>query len=76
MSIMNLGSGMSTFIGPAVAGAFLPLLGVSGVIRIFASLYLAAAVISYHIAYSGRASSAVELNDSKRFTCESIAVGH
>ena len=27
MSIMNLGSGMSTFIGPAIAGVFLPLLG-------------------------------------------------
>jgi polyol permease family len=46
MSIMNLGSGMSTFIGPAIAGVFLPLLGVSGVIWIFAFMYLAAAVIS------------------------------
>jgi polyol permease family len=46
MSIMNLGSGMSTWIGPAIAGIFLPLLGVSGVIWIFAFLYLAAAAIS------------------------------
>ena len=35
MSIMNLGSGISTFIGSAVAGVFLPILGVSGVIWIF-----------------------------------------
>jgi MFS family permease len=46
MSIMNLGSGMSTWIGPAIAGVFLPLLGVSGVIWIFAFMYLVAAVIS------------------------------
>jgi MFS family permease len=46
MSIMNLGSGMSTWIGPAIAGLFLPLLGVSGVIWIFAFMYLVAAVIS------------------------------
>jgi MFS family permease len=53
MSIMNLGSGMSTFIGPAIAGVFLPLLGVSGVIWIFASMYLAAAVISFTLRIPG-----------------------
>ncbi len=47
MSIMNLGSGLSTFIGPAIAGVFLPWLGVSGVIWIFAFMYLVAAVVSY-----------------------------
>ena len=53
MSIMNLGSGMSTFIGPAIAGVFLPLLGVSGVIWIFAFMYVAAAVISYMLRIPG-----------------------
>lgn len=53
MSIMNLGSGMSTWIGPAVAGVFLPLLGVSGVIWIFAFMYLAAAAISYTLRIPG-----------------------
>lgn len=53
MSIMNLGSGMSTFIGPAVAGLFLPLLGVSGVIWIFAFMYLAAAGISWTLHLQG-----------------------
>ncbi|HTW81033.1 MAG TPA: MFS transporter [Terracidiphilus sp.] len=53
MSIMNLGSGMSTFIGPALAGIFLPLLGVSGVIWIFACLYLIAAGISYTLRLPG-----------------------
>ena len=53
MSIMNLGSGLSTFIGPAIAGIFLPLLGVSGVIRIFAFMYLVAAVLSYMLRLPG-----------------------
>jgi polyol permease family len=53
MSIMNLGSGLSTFIGPAIAGVFLPLLGVSGVIWIFAFMYLTAAVISYTLRIPG-----------------------
>jgi hypothetical protein len=44
---------MSTFIGPAVAGVFLPLLGVSGVIWIFAFMYLTAAVISYTLRIPG-----------------------
>ena len=53
MSIMNLGSGLSTFIGPAVAGIFLPSLGVSGVIWIFAFMYLVAAAISYTLRIPG-----------------------
>jgi polyol permease family len=53
MSIMNLGSGMSTFIGPAVAGLFLPVLGVSGVIWIFAFMYVVAAGISYTLRIPG-----------------------
>jgi len=53
MSIMNLGSGMSTWIGPAIAGIFLPLMGVSGVIWIFAFLYVAAAMISYTLRIPG-----------------------
>ena len=53
MSIMNLGSGMSTFIGPAIAGVFLPLLGVSRVIWIFAVMDLTAAVISYTLRLPG-----------------------
>jgi polyol permease family len=53
MSIMNLGSGMSTFIGPVIAGVFLPLLGVSGVIWIFAFMYLTAAVISFTLHIPG-----------------------
>ncbi len=53
MSIMNLGSGMSTWIGPAIAGLFLPWLGVSGVMWIFAFLYVGAAVVSFTLRVPG-----------------------
>jgi MFS family permease len=53
MSIMNLGSGLSTFLGPAIAGIFLPLLGVSGVIWIFAFMYLLSAAVSYQLKLPG-----------------------
>ncbi len=46
MSIMNLGSGTSIWLGPAIAGIFLPRVGVSGVIWIFAGLYIVAAGIA------------------------------
>jgi polyol permease family len=59
MSIMNLGSGMSTWIGPAIAGIFLPLLGVGGVIWIFAGMYLTAAVISYTLRIPGEESASL-----------------
>jgi MFS family permease len=53
MSIMNLGSGLSTFLGPALAGIFLSRIGVSGVIWIFAFLYLLAAAVSYQLKLPG-----------------------
>jgi len=53
MSIMNLGSGMSTFIGPAVAGIFLPRLGVGGVIWIFAGMYLLSALVASRLKLPG-----------------------
>ncbi len=46
MSIMNLGSGTSIWLGPAIAGVFLPRVGVSGVIWIFALMYVLAALIT------------------------------
>ena len=46
MSIMNLGSGTSVWLGPAIAGIFLPKFGVSGVIWIFAGLYVLAAFLT------------------------------
>ena len=52
MSIMNLGSGLSTFTGPAIFGIFFPLVGVSGVIWIFAVMYWPG-VLSYMLKMPG-----------------------
>ncbi len=45
LSVFNLGSGVSIWLGPAIAGIFLPRVGVLGVIWIFAMMYLLAAVL-------------------------------
>ena len=46
MSILNLGAGASVWVGPAIVGIFLPLLGVGGVMWIFAVLYAISAVLA------------------------------
>jgi polyol permease family len=53
MSIMNLGSGLSMFTGPAIVGIFQPIFGISGVIWIFASMYVISAVLSYMLRIPG-----------------------
>jgi len=45
MSILNLGAGLSTFVGPAVVGLFIGSLGPVGVIWIFTGLYLFSGVL-------------------------------
>jgi polyol permease family len=46
MSILNLGAGASAWAGPAIVGIFLPLVGVGGVMWIFAVLYAISAVLT------------------------------
>jgi polyol permease family len=46
MSMLNLGAGASTWVGPAIAGMFLPILGVAGVMWIYAVLYLVSAALA------------------------------
>ncbi len=53
MSVMNLGSGTSIWLGPAIAGVFLPLVGVSGVIWIFALMYVLSALIAMTLRLPG-----------------------
>ncbi|MBC2202386.1 MFS transporter, partial [Listeria welshimeri] len=45
MSILNLGAGLSTFLGPAVVGIFIGSLGTVGVIWVFAGLYVFSAFL-------------------------------
>jgi len=46
MSMLNLGAGASVWVGPAIVGVFLPVVGVVGVMWIFAGLYLLSAVLA------------------------------
>ncbi len=46
MAILNLGAGASAWVGPAIVGLFLPLLGVGGVMWIFAILHAVSAVLT------------------------------
>lgn len=46
MSILNLGAGVSVWLGPAIVGLFLPSIGVAGVIWIFAALHLLSGVMA------------------------------
>ncbi|MFK2825950.1 MFS transporter [Bacillus sp. B190/17] len=45
MSVLNLGAGLSTFVAPALALAFIGLIGAEGVIWIFAALHLISSII-------------------------------
>lgn len=49
MAILNLGAGLAVFVGPAVVAVFRPLLGISGVVWIFAVMYVASAIMSFFL---------------------------
>lgn len=46
MALLNLGAGGATFVGPAVASLFFPLVGAGGVTLVFMGLYLLALVLT------------------------------
>lgn len=62
MSILNLGAGLSTFVGPAVVGLFIGSLGSSGVIWIFTGLYLFSGVLMKFVTLPKVAVATVEEN--------------
>lgn len=62
MSILNLGAGLSTFVGPAVVGLFIGSLGSSGVIWIFTGLYLFSGVLMKYVTLPKAVPAAVEEN--------------
>jgi MFS family permease len=49
MSALNFGAGMSVFLGPLIVTVFLSLIGVGGVMWIFAGLYLLSAVLTWQL---------------------------
>lgn len=60
MSILNLGAGLSTFVGPAVVGLFIGSLGTVGVIWIFTGLYLFSAVLMKFVTLPKESATASE----------------
>lgn len=56
MSMLNLGAGASTWMGPFIVGLFLVPLGVAGVMWIFAVLYLVSAVLTLFLTLPGERS--------------------
>lgn len=60
MSILNLGAGLSTFVGPAVVGLFIGSLGSSGVIWIFTGLYLFSGVLMKFVTLPKDSAAAAE----------------
>lgn len=49
MAILNLGAGLPVFLGPAIVGIFIGLVGDEGVVWILAGLYLISAVLTKYI---------------------------
>jgi nitrate/nitrite transporter NarK len=47
MAIVSFGAGMSYFIAPAIVGAFIGLIGVHGVIWVFAGMYFLGTVLMH-----------------------------
>lgn len=47
MALLNLGAGGATFVGPALASLFFPLVGAGGVTIVFMALYLVALALTF-----------------------------
>lgn len=53
ISVLNLGAGLSTFVGTAIVSVFLDRTGIEGIIWIFAAMYLVSIVLVYFMRLPG-----------------------
>lgn len=60
MAILNLGAGLSVFVGPAIVGIFIGLVGSEGVVWILAGLYLLSAILTKFITLPNEQQNSVE----------------
>ncbi|GEO03563.1 putative transporter YoaB [Adhaeribacter aerolatus] len=58
MAILNLGAGLPVFLGPAIVGVFIGLVGNEGVVWILAGLYLLSAILTKFITLPDNAKTA------------------
>ncbi len=68
MSILNLGAGLPVFVGPAIVGIFIGLVGSSGVIWILAGLYFISAILTKFITLPDNAKTIqhIESNEAQQ----------
>ena len=62
MSMLNLGAGMSVWIGPAIVAAFLSTVGVFGVMCIYSGTYLISAVIAHFLTLAPEVQAEIDAN--------------
>ncbi|UAY55519.1 MFS transporter [Arachidicoccus terrestris] len=74
MSILNLGAGLAVFVGPAIVGLFIGLIGDEGVVWILAGLYFVSAILTSFIHLPDKAKTAHAMHPSVESPLE--AVGH
>lgn len=58
MAILNLGAGLAVFVGPAIVGLFIGLIGDEGVVWILAGLYFLSAILTSFIHLPDKAKTA------------------
>ncbi|MGE8080328.1 MFS transporter [Peribacillus loiseleuriae] len=63
MSILNLGAGLSTFVGPAIVGLFIGSVGTVGILWIYSGLYLLSAFIMRFVTLPKKEESINNLSD-------------
>ena len=61
MAILNLGAGLPVFVGPAIVGLFIGLIGNTGVIWILATLYFISAILIKFITLPNNAKTAHDI---------------
>lgn len=68
MAILNLGAGLPVFVGPAIVGLFIGLVGNAGVIWILAILYLISAILTKFITLPDNAKTAHHVKENSGLT--------
>ena len=72
MAILNLGAGLPVFVGPAIVGLFIGVVGNEGVIWILAVLYFISAILTRFITLPFNAKTAHEMQPNDEYLEENI----
>jgi polyol permease family len=64
LAILNLGAGLPVFVGPAIVGLFIGLVGNVGIIWILAVLYFISAILTKFITLPGNAKTAHDVDNN------------